>query len=84
MEMKTFIVYSDIPAGATDTSKWLRGIRERLSQAAWKNVNFKTAYCCTPDRKIIAEFEAKDEKTLRKALDEIGMRIADLMEATKV
>jgi len=36
------------------------------------NVKFKTAYCCTPERKVIAEFAGPDKETVSSALTKIG------------
>ena len=45
---------------------------------------FKTAYCCTLDGKIIAEFESDYEEAVKKALTKIKMPFTSVMEATKV
>jgi len=55
-----------------------------LRNAKIENVNLKTAYCCTPDRKIIAEFEGPDKETVSSALSKINMPFTLVMEATKV
>lgn len=54
-----------------------------LKEKAVKNVRFKTAYCCTLEMKIIAEFGA-DKDAVGKALKEIGMSFMAILEATKV
>jgi hypothetical protein len=43
-----------------------------------------TAYRCTPDRKIIAEFEEPDKEVVRKVLQKTELPITVVMEATKV
>lgn len=43
-----------------------------------------TAYRCTPDRKIIAEFEEPDKEVVRKVLQKTELPITVAMEATKV
>jgi len=47
-------------------------------------VTFKSAYCCTPERKIIAEFQGPDKETVKKALQKIELPFTAVMEATKV
>jgi len=44
---------------------------------------YETAYCCTPDRKVISEFEGPDKNTVRKALKEISIPFTAVLEATK-
>jgi len=48
------------------------------------NVKFKTAYCCTPERKVIAEFVGPDKETVSSALTKIHLPFTVVMEATKV
>ena len=81
--MRKFIVNSDVPAPGTDVA-FVRAIPGMLRSAKIENVNFKTAYCCTPDRKIIAEFEGPDKETVSSALSKINMPFTVIMEATKV
>lgn len=81
--MKKFIVNSDVQAPGTDVS-FVRAIPGMLSSAKIENVKLKTAYCCTPDRKIIAEFEGPDKETVSNALSKINMPFSGIMEATKV
>jgi hypothetical protein len=81
--MTTFIVHSDIPyTMKTDASAWILGMPKLLSEKGVEDVKIKTAYCCTPDGKIIAEFEGPDKEAVRKALDRIGMGFTAIMEAT--
>jgi hypothetical protein len=49
-----------------------------------EDAKFKTAYCCTPERKIIAEFAGPDKETVSKALSKINVPFTAIMEATKV
>ena len=82
--MKTFIVDSTIPRSQTDAIDWAQALPRLLKEKGTKDVRFKTAYCCTPDRKVIAEFEGPDKETVQKALDTIEMPFTAVMEATKV
>jgi len=55
-----------------------------LTEEGIKDVTFKTAYCCAPDKKVIAEFWGPDKEAVNKALSKIGMPVTAVMEATKV
>jgi hypothetical protein len=80
-----FIVNSDVPLTIkTDIVGWIKGIPELLRRERIENVKFKTAYCCTPDRKVIAEFEGPDKETVSNALSKIKMPFTAVMEATKI
>ena len=80
-----FIVNSDVPLTIkTDIVGWIKGIPELLRRERIENVKFKTAYCCTPDRKVIAEFEGPDKETVSSALTKINLPFTVVMEATKV
>jgi hypothetical protein len=59
-------------------------IPQLLTKAKVDDVKFKTAYCCTLDGKIIAEFESDYEEAVKKALTKIKMPFTSVMEATKV
>jgi hypothetical protein len=83
VRVKRFIVNSDVQAPGTDVSL-VRTIPVMLRSAKIENVKLKTAYCCTPDRKIIAEFEGPDKETVSSALSKINMPFTVIMEATKV
>ena len=63
---------------------WLMAIPQLLTKAKVDDVKFKTAYCCTLDGKIIAEFESDYEEAVKKALTKIKMPFTSVMEATKV
>jgi hypothetical protein len=83
--MKTFVVYSDIsPKISTDPESWILGIPKMLSQAKVQDVTYKTAYCCTLDGKIIAEFEGSSKDAVSKAFTSIEMPFTLIMEAIKV
>jgi len=82
---KTFVVHSDVPATIeTNVGAWVLGTPQLLSQKGIKDVTFKSAYCCTPERKIIAEFQGPDKETVKKALQKIELPFTAVMEATKV
>jgi hypothetical protein len=82
---KTFVVHSDVPNTVkTNVSAWVLGTPKLLSEKGIKDVKFKAAYCCTPDRKIIAEFEGPDKEAVTKALQKIELPFTAVMEATKV
>jgi hypothetical protein len=84
-DMKTFIVHSDIPRDKLpNASGWVLGVPRMLTEEGIKDVTFKTAYCCTPDKKVIAEFWGPDKEAVNKALSKIGMPVTAVMEATKV
>lgn len=82
--MKRFIVNSDVPHQRSDGIAWVRGVPKMLSDEKIRDVKLKTAYCCTPEKKIIAEFEGPDKETVSSALNKIGMPFTAVMEATKV
>ena len=82
---KTFVVHSDVPNSIkSDASTWILGTPKLLSEKGIKEVAFKSAYCCTPERKIIAEFQGPDKETVKKALQKIELPYTAVMEATKV
>ena len=82
--MKRFIVNSDVPVEQADMATWISGVPGLLRNAKIDNIKMKTAYCCTPDRKVIAEFEGPDKETVSSALNKISMPFTVIMEATKV
>jgi hypothetical protein len=83
--MKTFIVHSDIPRDKLpNASGWILALPKMLTAEGIRDVTFKTAYCCTPDKKVIAEFSGPDKEAIDKALSKIGMPVTAVMEATKV
>jgi len=49
-----------------------------------KDVKYKTAYCCMPDKRVICEFEAPDKDAVKNALSKIGIPFTTLMEAEKI
>ena len=81
--MKSFIVFSEISKKKGDVA-WLMAVPQILTKAKVDDVKFKTAYCCTLDGKIIAEFESDYEEAVKKALTKIKMPFTSVMEATKV
>lgn len=81
--MKSFVVFSEISKKKGDVA-WLMAIPQLLTKAKVDDVKFKTAYCCTLDGKIIAEFESDYEEAVKKALTKIEMPFTSVMEATKV
>jgi hypothetical protein len=81
--MKMFVVHSDIPPGQLDAAAWVLGVPKMLREKNVGNVKFVTAYCCTPDKKIIGEFHADDKEALSGALSKIGMPYTQIMEASK-
>jgi hypothetical protein len=83
--MKRFIVNSSIPLSAQpDVIGWVKGLSSMLQNAKIENVKFKTAYCCTPDACVIAEFEGPDKETVSGALGKINVPFTAIMETTKV
>ena len=81
--MKMFVVHSDIPPGQMDVAAWAFGIPKMLRQGNVANVKFVTAYCCTPDKKMIGEFNADNKEALTSGLSKIGLPFTQIMEATK-
>ncbi len=79
-----FIVNSDVPPQEIDGLAWVRGIPMMLRNRKIEDVKFKRAYCCTPERKMIAEFEGPDKETVSSALSKINLPFTVVMEATKV
>lgn len=82
--MKVFIVNSDIGPGEMDSIAWARGIPKMLSNAKIENVTLKTAYCCTPDKKMIAEFRANDKQALTSSLNKIEFPFSEISEVTDI
>jgi hypothetical protein len=82
--MKKFIVNSDVPPQQMDIMAWVKSVPKMLSNAKIENVKLKTAYCCTPDRKVIAEFEGPDKESVSSALSKVNLPFTVVMEATKV
>jgi len=82
--MKTFVVNSNVPVGKVDVPAWVLAIPKMIAEANVGDIKYKTAYCCTPDRKVIAEFEGPDKDAVKKALTKIGMPFTAVMEARKV
>jgi hypothetical protein len=66
-----------------DAAAWVLGIPKLLREERVANVKFVTAYCCTPDRKIIGEFHADNKEAVSSGLSKIGMPFTQIMEATK-
>ena len=81
--MKSFVVFSEISKKKGDVA-WLMAIPQLLTKAKVDDAKFKTAYCCTLDGKIIAEFESDYKEAVKKALTKIEMPFTSVMEATKV
>ncbi len=81
--MKSFVVFSEISKRKGDVA-WLMAIPQLLTKAKVVDVKFKTAYCCTLDGRIIAEFESDCEEAVKKALTKIKMPFTSVMEATEV
>jgi len=81
--MKSFVVFSEISKKVGNVA-WLMAIPQLLTKAKVDDVKFKTAYCCTLDGKIIAEFESDYKEAVKKALTKIEMPFTSVMEATKV
>jgi len=81
--MKMFVVNSDIPPAAMGAEAWILGIPKMLRQENVANVKFVTAYCCTPDKKMIGEFNADNKEALTSGLSKIGLPFTQIMEATK-
>ena len=82
--MKLYIVNSDIAPGEMDAQAWVRSIPQMLTDAKIENVKLKTAYCCTPDKKMIGAFHASDKETLTSALKKIEFPFSEIMEVTDI
>ena len=83
--MKVFIVNTDISGSRVDSAdSWtmVRGTKKMLTDSKIEDVKLKTAYCCSPDRKIIAEFHASDKQALSSALNKIGFPFSEINEVT--
>jgi hypothetical protein len=63
-----------------DPETWILSIPKMLSQAGIDNVKYKTAYCCTPDRKVICELEGPDIDGVKTALTKIGIPFTEVNE----
>jgi hypothetical protein len=84
LKMKTFVVYSDISHLKEDAATWVAAIPKMLRDAKVAEVKYKTAYCCTLDGKLIAEFEGPDKDNVKQALTKISLPFTAVMEATKL
>ena len=82
--MKRFIVNSNLPQSKSDGIALVRSVPKMLKDEKIKDVKLTTAYCCTPEGKIIAEFEGPDKETVSSALNKIGMPFTTVTEATKI
>jgi hypothetical protein len=84
--MPTFVVHSDIPEHflLEHHQAWIAALPKMLSDARIENVKYKTAYCCTPDRKAILEFESPDKAAVESALKKINFPFNAVMEAKKI
>jgi len=82
--MKTFIVHTDVPAGKMDVPGWVTGVPKMLSAAKFEGIKLKAAYCCTPEKKIICEFEGPDMSSVKNAVDKIGLPVSAIMEVKVV
>ena len=82
--MKVFVVNSQIGPGQMDAMVWARGIPKLLTDAKIEDVKLKTAYCCTPDNKMIAEFRANDKQALSGALNKIEFPFSEISEVTEI
>lgn len=82
--MKIFVVHSDLPCDVSGAIRWMEDVPRKLTDQGIKEVRINTAYCCVPDKKVIAELEGPDKETVRRALLAVGMPVTDVMEAIKV
>ena len=82
--MKTFIVNTDVPAGKMDVPEWVTGIPKMLSAAKVEGTKLKSAYCCTPEKKIICEFEGPDMNSVKNAVGKIGLPVSSIVEVKVV
>jgi hypothetical protein len=79
-----FVVNSDVGLGEMDAMGWARGIPKLLTDAKIEDVTLKTAYCCTPDKKVICEFRANDKQALSSALNKIKLPFSEISEVTEI
>jgi hypothetical protein len=82
--MKTFIANTDVPAGKMDVQAWITGVPKMLSAAKVEGVKLKAAYCCTPEKKIICEFEGPDINSVKNALEKIRLPVSAITEVKVV
>jgi len=82
--MTTFVVHSDLPCDISGATKWVSEVPKMLAEHRVSDVRLTTAYCCIPDKKIVAEFEGPDKEAVRRALSGIGMSITDISESIKL
>ena len=78
--MTKFVVHTDILAKELGPFGFTHSVPKMLSEAKFNDVSFKQAYICSlaichcvKDRKVICDFEAPDEDTVRNALIKIGL-----------
>jgi len=57
MRMTTSVVHSDLPCDIYGATKWISEVPEMLVEYRVSDLKLETAYCCVPDKKIVAEFE---------------------------
>lgn len=84
--MAKFTVHTDILAKELGPFGFTHSVPKMLMEAQFKDVLFKQAYICpvalcpcVSDRKVICDFEAPDEDTVRTALAKIGLPATAIM-----
>jgi hypothetical protein len=84
--MAIFVVHTDIPGHLLleHHQAWIAALPKLLSDAGIEDVKYKTAYCCTPDKKAILEFEGPDKAAVENALKKISFPLSSIMEARKI
>jgi hypothetical protein len=84
--MTIFVVHTNIPDHLLleHHQAWIEAIPKLLSDAAIGDVRYKTAYCCTPDKKAILEFEGPNKSAVENALKKINLPLQSIMEARRI
>lgn len=78
--MTKFVVHTDVLAKELGPFGFTHSVPKMLAEAKFNDVFFKQAYICplaichcVKERKVICEFESRDEDTVRNALAKIGL-----------
>jgi len=84
--MTKFMVHTDILAKELSPIGFSHSVPKMLAEKQLKDVSLKNAYVCTlaichcaQERKVICDFEAPDEDTVRNALSKIGLPITAIL-----
>jgi hypothetical protein len=78
-----FIVNSGILPTQLDPWACNTAVPKMLKDAGFKDINIKTCYCCSKDKKVVFEVNAPSKDALAKALAKIDFPVESIMETEK-